>query len=93
MTDLTTSSFNILMYIAWGLIAISLVVIFYPILSGKICSWNPPCGLKEGYDCKTCNVKKDASISVLEVILELVTFGVYTPQKQCPQKNDGTEKK
>lgn len=59
------------------LIFIGLYGVFYPILSGQICSWHAPCGLKEGYDCSTCTlVNRKKNHGVLDTIVELVTFGV-----------------
>ena len=51
--------------------------IFKPLVTGEICSWDAPCGLKEGYDCKTCTlVDRKKTHGILNAVVQLVSFGM-----------------
>jgi hypothetical protein len=60
-----------------GSLIIGLVIIFYPLAAGMICSYNPPCNFKDGWDCSRCEFKEARSKTNgwLETILELLSFG------------------
>ena len=60
---------------AFILLIIGIFIIFYPLLSGKICSWNPPCNFKDGWSCEQCEFKSVKPNGIIDTILELISFG------------------
>jgi hypothetical protein len=78
VNEMLSQIIKIMVIIAQILIAISLFFIFYPIISGKICSWNPPCELKEGFDCKSCpHNNKNTVMGIFKTVIAVFSFGLY----------------